>query len=121
MAAIQELEIDAILVGSRLATDYGFRNIWVETDSLLVIQVISSQIKCPWRKKQALYNIHCLMSKIDHWKITHVWREANRGADFLSKIDCPIKGGNIPVHLLPQARLDIAEEDFSGTLYPRMK
>ncbi|XP_077215523.1 uncharacterized protein LOC143850102 [Tasmannia lanceolata] len=96
--------------------------VWIEYDSLLAVNIINGKSECPskkLKKLQTLYNIQSLLSTMEHWEVSHVWREANRGADFLSKIDCPIKGENIPVHLLPKPLLDIAMEDSLGVLYPR--
>ncbi|XP_077251405.1 uncharacterized protein LOC143890570 [Tasmannia lanceolata] len=116
---IQELELEAIHYGLKLAITLNLHCVWIESDSLLAVNVINGKSECLWKKLQTLYNIQSLLSTMETWEVSHVWREANRGADFLSKIDCPVKGENIPVHRLSKPLLDIAVEDSLGVLYPR--
>ncbi|XP_077232615.1 uncharacterized protein LOC143869960 [Tasmannia lanceolata] len=117
---IQELELAAVHSGISLASTMGIKQLWIESDSLLAVNTIKGYYPCPRRRKRTLAGIRRNLSKLSDWKVTHIWREANRAADFLSKIDCPIKGNCIAGSPIPPLLADIEKEDLEGTLYFRL-
>ncbi|XP_077215524.1 uncharacterized protein LOC143850104 [Tasmannia lanceolata] len=89
---ISELELEAILEGVKLARSMDIRKLWIETDSMNALQIITGKCNCPWRKKVTLKLLQDLLTSFEMWKVSHQWREANQPADYLSKHDCPLKG-----------------------------
>ncbi|XP_077214707.1 uncharacterized protein LOC143849537 [Tasmannia lanceolata] len=120
VAAIQDLEIDAIHTGIQLARDLHIQSLWIESDSQIAVNVILNKIPCPWKKMLTLETIKANLEKFHSWEITHIWREGNRAVDFLSKSDCPCKGYNIPPSVFPFVLDVIIVEDFSGVPFLRL-
>ncbi|XP_077228261.1 uncharacterized protein LOC143861210 [Tasmannia lanceolata] len=117
---ILALEIRAILEGLQLAASLGIDKIWVEVDSKTTADVINGNSKIPWRCFHRIKVIHQLLSLFLQWKISHILREGNSVADFLSKWKCPCKGIDIPPFLSPPALLQLLDSDRSGTEFCRM-
>ncbi|XP_077233633.1 uncharacterized protein LOC143875936 [Tasmannia lanceolata] len=111
---IQELELEAICHGASLASSLNIDRLWIESDSLFAVNVIEGSVACPWKKRLSLAHLKNTLLKFVSWKVSHIWREANQPADFLSKADCPLKGS------LPHPLYDYVKEDDEGTLYYRL-
>ncbi|XP_077225232.1 uncharacterized protein LOC143859080 [Tasmannia lanceolata] len=47
--SIQELEMQAILVGTASARKLGLNHLWIESDSLFAVNAINGKIKCQWK------------------------------------------------------------------------
>ncbi|XP_077251955.1 uncharacterized protein LOC143891210 [Tasmannia lanceolata] len=118
--SINVLELEAIAFGLKSALQLNFQHIWIETDSSIAEKIISGVLCCPWKLLNTLDSIKLSLSSLTSWKISHVWREANRAADFLSKVDCMCKGANIATNLIPSALADIITDDSSGKVYTRL-
>ncbi|XP_045806456.1 uncharacterized protein LOC123899387 [Trifolium pratense] len=95
-----------------IATDNGWRNVWLETDSTLVVLAFKSASLVPWkirnRWNNCMYNITNM-----NFMISHIYREGNNCADALAKIGLTL------VHLsfwneLPQAILESYSSDRLG-------
>ncbi|XP_077215484.1 uncharacterized protein LOC143850044 [Tasmannia lanceolata] len=56
-ATIQQLEIDAIFYGIKLAREKNITNLWIESDSLRAVNTIRGLIPCIWKKKHILHQI----------------------------------------------------------------
>ncbi|XP_077215696.1 uncharacterized protein LOC143850322 [Tasmannia lanceolata] len=117
---IHLLEMKAIYYGIKLAAAKGCHNLWIESDSLLSVNVILHLWQTPWKAIPIIHNIRQILSTFTEWHISHIWREANAGADFLSKPDCYCEGDDIPIHLIPQELKVITSLDATGTSYPRL-
>ncbi|XP_077237074.1 uncharacterized protein LOC143878709 [Tasmannia lanceolata] len=72
---IQEAELEAIIRSVQLARNRNVENLWIESDSLNVVQIIRKQWPCPWRKIPALEKLHRDLLSLNSWKISHIWRE----------------------------------------------
>ncbi|XP_077252328.1 uncharacterized protein LOC143891669 [Tasmannia lanceolata] len=118
--SIQELELEAICHGASLASSLDIDRLWIESDSLLAVNVIEGSVPCPWKKRLPLAHLKNTLLKFASWKVSHIWREANRPADFLSKPDCPLKGSCIQGVSLSHPLYDYVKEDDEGTLYYRL-
>ncbi|XP_077227034.1 uncharacterized protein LOC143860333 [Tasmannia lanceolata] len=75
---ISELELEAILEGVKLARSMDIRKLWIETDSMNALQIITGKCNCPWRKKVTLELLQDLLTSFEMWKVSHQWREANQ-------------------------------------------
>ncbi|XP_077249091.1 uncharacterized protein LOC143888521 [Tasmannia lanceolata] len=117
---IHLLEMKAILHGIRLALMGGHDSIWIESDSLTAVNVISKKWECPWKAIPIIEEIRDALLQFQSWKLTHIWREANGAADFLSKPDCCCEGPVISPSILPPKLRDILALDAAGHMYPRL-
>ncbi|XP_077253759.1 uncharacterized protein LOC143892780 [Tasmannia lanceolata] len=117
---IHHLELEAILQGIILADKLNISKIWIESDSLSAVQVINMGQNCPWAKIPTVEGIHNALSKFISWEISHIWREANGAADYLSKKDYPSKGISLPPVQLPHDLKAIITADSNGTQYLRL-
>ncbi|XP_077226476.1 uncharacterized protein LOC143859710 [Tasmannia lanceolata] len=93
---ILALEIRAVLEGLRLASSWGLTKIWIEVDSKTAADIIMATSKTPWKCFTHIQVIHHLLSRLVQWKVSHIWREGNSVADYLSKQNCPCKGYGLP-------------------------
>ncbi|XP_077219071.1 uncharacterized protein LOC143853222 [Tasmannia lanceolata] len=118
--SINELEIESISKGIKLAISKGTDRLWIESDSLQAVSIIKGVLKCPWRQIAKVHQTLRDLNSLNYWHISHIWREANGAADFLSKTSCPIKGECISVLDLPRELLRIVASDSSGVPYVRM-
>ncbi|XP_061375835.1 uncharacterized protein LOC133317945, partial [Gastrolobium bilobum] len=96
-------ELWACLVGLELAWDRGFRQVWLEGDSLSAQQLITNGCHHDYPAANLVNRIRNLMQR--DWQIymSHIHREGNRVADFLAsysygfswviqEFDCPPSG-----------------------------
>ncbi|XP_077237378.1 uncharacterized protein LOC143879071 [Tasmannia lanceolata] len=117
---INIMELQAINRGLELAKSKNIGKIWVESDSLSAVETISKESKCPWKAIMLLDRIETLLSTFNNWKITHLWREGNQPADFLSKTDCICKGDDIQVQDIPPQLLVLIARDSTGAPHYRL-
>lgn len=78
----------AMLFGLKLLDNSSFV-IWLELDSLILVQILRGEIHCPWHIYYYVHVIRAYLQKCTH-KITHIYRESNSVADGLANeaIDC---------------------------------
>ncbi|XP_077234746.1 uncharacterized protein LOC143876958 [Tasmannia lanceolata] len=117
---IFELELFAIEKGIQLASTLSARNIWVESDSKFAVDILNGSLAIPWRQTMRIRRIKFALCAFIHHKITHIWREANSAADYLSKRNCPMKGWNVPGSRSTYELSNIIEEDGEGSQYLRL-
>lgn len=70
-------ETMAILTAMEIAIQKGWRDLWVESDSLTVVQNLNAN-RVPWKLKFRWDTCRRNLSKLC---ITHIFREANQAAD----------------------------------------
>ena len=78
-------EARALRDGLRLAIQAGFTNIIIEGDNKTVIQALKGMVHVPWKISTIIEDIHAWQTHGIQLTITHVFREANMAADWLSK------------------------------------
>jgi len=69
----------------RAAIAAGFPNLHIEADNKVLIQAIQGQIQPPWEIQVLVQDIHYYLQSCNHVLINHIFREANRVADWLAK------------------------------------
>ncbi|XP_077236556.1 uncharacterized protein LOC143878125 [Tasmannia lanceolata] len=115
---IYSLEIQAI-TGVAAAMTLRITKLWIEADSTFVVDSVDKSSHPPWKNLQDIKKAWRYPNNID-WRITHIWREANFAADYLSKRSYPCNGENIPIHSIPLPLLEILSKDQSGEIYQRL-
>ena len=76
----------ALHQGIRLAIDHGARNLIIEGDNLLVINFLLGKWSTLWQLANTIDDIKRLLHHTEHWEARHVYREANRAADWLANV-----------------------------------
>ncbi|XP_010277562.1 PREDICTED: uncharacterized protein LOC104611957 [Nelumbo nucifera] len=117
---IFSLELLAIWRGLVLAVGQGIKAIWVESDSLSAVRVINKQWSCPHKATRCLYHIWELLTTFEKYRVSHSWREANRAADHLAKMDLPFTDVVLWPVDFPDPLVDIIREDAEGMEYYRL-
>lgn len=113
------VELWAIWRGLVLASGLGIRVIWVESDSMSVVKTINKQQSYNSRASSCLKNIWGLLKKFDKYEVSHVWRESNRAADCLSKMDRVENDVVISPGDFPERLRNIIKDDAQGRWYNR--
>jgi len=85
-------ESRALRDGLGAAVRAGYYALDVEGDNSLVIAAVSTNTGIPWRVRTVIHDIQRLFLQIPDSRITHVYREANLAADWLSKLGHSITG-----------------------------
>ncbi|XP_062028777.1 uncharacterized protein LOC133744735 [Rosa rugosa] len=78
-----DAEVLAVIEAMRIAWAKSWTHIWLETDSILVVQYFKNPNLIPWRLRIAWYN--CLyLTRMIHFRVSHTFREGNTVADALA-------------------------------------
>jgi len=79
-------ESRALRDGLEAAVRAGYSALDVEGDNSLVIAAVTTNLGIPWRVRTVIHDIQQLFMQVPDSRITHVYREANLAADWLSKL-----------------------------------
>ncbi|KAL4332129.1 hypothetical protein GQ457_07G014660 [Hibiscus cannabinus] len=115
------VELTAIWRGLHLALSLGIRAIWIESDSLSAVKTINGDQ--PGRPKTTsgcyLTEIRELLANFESYRVTHSWREANKAADYVSRIDVGLEDAVFWPPDFPVMLHDIIMDDAQGRVYFR--
>ncbi|XP_059636390.1 uncharacterized protein LOC132278583 isoform X2 [Cornus florida] len=113
------VELWAIWRGLVLASSLGIKVIWVESDSRSAVKSINREQPYSPKASSCLNHIWELLKKFEKYRVSHSWRETNRAADHLSKMD--LSGSDVVLWPtdFPTRLHDIIMDDARGTRYPR--
>ncbi|KAI5677248.1 hypothetical protein M9H77_08198 [Catharanthus roseus] len=118
-------EATGILYGLKLVRSLGFSDIQVQSDSLLLDQLLIGKARTTWALDRLIQEIlqslpSSLVTQL-HAQIIQVYREANQVADALTNFGCDLKG-EVIFHSLDQLSPQICEAcilDSTGRLICR--
>ena len=85
-ASILVAEATALRNGLRAAVEAGFSKVIIEGDNQILIQAIQGLIQPPWEIQVLVQDIHYHIQSCVYAIVTHIFREANRAADWLAKL-----------------------------------
>lgn len=112
-------ELWAIWRGLIVASSLGIKVIWVESDSMSVVKTINKEQPYGPKASSCLKHTWKLLKKFDKYLVSHSWRETNRAADYLSKMDLPGSDVVLWPGDFPSGLSRIIKEDALGTKYYR--
>ncbi|KAL2237402.1 UNVERIFIED_CONTAM: putative ribonuclease H protein, partial [Sesamum indicum] len=116
-----QAELRAIHRGLKICIEKGFHNIWIETDAMVIIKLISSPRQGAWDHQITLQSIRKLLRQIEY-KISHIFREGNQVAAFLANQVCTSQQLSILTkEHLPSKVKDIVNLDSCGLPHVRLK
>jgi len=79
-------ESRALRDGLQAALSSSFHRLVIEGDNAIVIGAFKKELQVPWRIKTIMRDIQVLAQQASFIQITHIYREANMAADWLSKL-----------------------------------
>ena len=68
----------------KLATDLGYPKLWLEGDSLNIINTLNNKNSISWLIEAMVMEIKSLIHKFEKVVISHTYREANGVADWVA-------------------------------------
>lgn len=78
-------EAFALHKGIQEAVKLQIRRLYIEGDNLLVINAVKGVWSTPWKLDTIIKDINNLLSQhFDFWDLSHIYREANQGADWIA-------------------------------------
>ena len=78
-------ELSAAIYALEIAWNKGWHTLWLECDSIWVVQLLSSKSKTvPWKIKHRWLRCLTYISRMN-FKVSHIYREGNSVADSLAK------------------------------------
>ena len=116
---ITRAELFAIYYGLLLAWDRGFRDVFIESDSLLAVSKVNGDLRPTDQFYQIVRACKDLLSRTWRCRVVHTYREANMCADYLASW---AHGGNVDITHLdhPPGQLHhFLQEDLLGVARPR--
>jgi ribonuclease HI len=78
-------ELAGVFRAIELADLHHWYNLWIETDSLLVVKAFKSDVNIPWSLRNRWFNCQLILRNMN-FLITHIYREGNECADTLANI-----------------------------------
>lgn len=112
-------ELWAIWRGLVLALSLRIKVLWVESDSMSAVKTINKEQQYGPKVDNCLKRIWKLLIKFDKYKISHSWRESNKAADNLSRMDLPGHDVVLWPADFPNSLWKIIKDDARGKLYRR--
>ncbi|KAL4331213.1 hypothetical protein AHAS_Ahas13G0477600 [Arachis hypogaea] len=80
-----KVELWGVLQGLKMAWDLGFKKATLETDSKAVLQTLQKKEETQNHPEALVRSIGQILKRDWQLNIKHVYREANRSADWLAK------------------------------------
>ncbi|KAL2228320.1 UNVERIFIED_CONTAM: putative ribonuclease H protein [Sesamum indicum] len=114
-------EVFALFKALQLCRADNITWIWIEVDGNCILHLVQQSEKAHWFLKHMLTHI-CLMLKKVEYKITHIYREGNKAADYLANLACSTNSSKLLKGKELQGQLvGIIECDRQGIPYIRTK
>jgi len=107
-------EARAVKDGLLMALHTGFTTIDVEGDNLVVIQALTGSRHIPWQISHIIRDIQQILHDDRRISFTHVLREANMAADWLSKFGHSITNTFTSDFCFSPVLSQIVADDFIG-------
>ena len=118
--SVLKAELRAILRGLKLAKEASISKLWINTDSIAVVNVLTNHPGWHTENHSIIQQCKQLLSW-EGWEthLTHCYREANQVADMLAKIaiDRPL---GVRIYREPPVEVqDSVHADSTGVFWPR--
>lgn len=80
-------EARSLMQGIYCCVEMGYVNGYIEVDSLILVQVLKTEIEVPWSIVHEVRLIWRWMGLLN-CSLSHTYRENNKGVDFLANLGC---------------------------------
>ncbi|WCJ40112.1 hypothetical protein M5689_021043 [Euphorbia peplus] len=115
-----EAELWGIVTGINITREAGTHRLEVETDCVEVVSFINNLCPLHHPSHALIRAIQNLLSKLDCYRISHVFLEMNRCADFLANKAVTLPIGITPFLDPPEDLLHLLKDDYHGVALPRI-
>jgi len=78
-------EARALKDGVKATAHLGIKHLQIEGDNATAIRTLSGEVSLPWQIAAITKDVQVLLRDMDYVSISHVYREANMAANWLSK------------------------------------
>ncbi|KAK9990739.1 hypothetical protein SO802_025724 [Lithocarpus litseifolius] len=99
-------ELWALRDGLSLAIQLGIRNLVVELDAKVIVKMLNNADNSNKKFSPLLFDCRSLMARFTQVQVAHVFREANRCADYLAKNGCCMREDFVIFDVSPSNELD---------------
>ena len=99
-------ELWALRDGLSLAIQLGIRNLKVELDAKVIVEMLNNADSSNKKFSPLLLDCRSLMASFTQVWVAHVFREANRCADYLAKNGCYMREDFVIFDVSPFNELD---------------
>ena len=113
-ASVLIAEATALRNGLHAAVDAGFCRILIESDSQILIQAILGVIQPPWEIQVLIHDIKQFIQSCIQVEVAHIFREANRAADWLAKLGLSLSSTCVWNQITNRQLLCIIHQDSLG-------
>ncbi|KAL2227910.1 UNVERIFIED_CONTAM: putative ribonuclease H protein [Sesamum indicum] len=114
-------EVFALFKALQLCQTENIPRIWIEVDANCILHLVQQSEKAHWPLKHMLTHIRLMLKKVEY-KITHIYREGNKAADYLANLACSTNSSKLLRGEEIQGQLvGIIECDRQGIPYIRTK
>jgi ribonuclease HI len=113
-------ELWGIFEGMKLAKSRNIPRLEVQVDSTAVLQCLSSANNGSIRGRSLVRKIQGLMEQDIEVQFKHVYREANKVADWLANLGCTLANGSIFYEFPPREVQALVDDDVSEVSTSRM-
>jgi ribonuclease HI len=113
-------ELWGIFEGMKLAKSRNIPRLEVQVDSTAVLQCLSSANNGSIRGRRLVRKIQGLMEQDIEVQFKHVYREANKVADWLANLGCTLANGSIFYEFPPREVQALVDDDVSEVSTSRM-
>ena len=115
-----QAELWALRDGLQLCLQNQAQAVHVDLDSKTIVDALNSQDYSNSIVSSIMEDCKYMISRIPQTCCRHVYREANRCADFLAKVGTSIEGDFTVFHSSPVDLLSLLEEDANGVHVNRL-
>ena len=113
-------ELWALRDGLSLAIQLGIRNLEVELDAKVIVEMLNNANSSNKKFSPLLLDCRSLMASLTQVRVAHVLREANRCANYLAKNGCYMREDFVIFYVYPSNELDnLLVFDSNGLYYYR--
>ena len=119
VGSVLSAELWGILIGIQIAWNRGIRKLWIESDSLIAVNLVRKGCLPSHQYHNLVCSIRSYMDKQWHLRVTHTHREGNRVADALANEGSCNGPTTLFLHSPPFCVIDLLRDDSSEVSLPR--
>jgi ribonuclease HI len=113
-------ELWGVLEGLSIAKAHNINKLEVQIDSTVVLQCLTSSKECRIRGRRLVQRIRGLIGEDMEVQFKHVYREANKVADYLANLGCNLVNGITLFDVPPREVQQLVDDDVLGVSTSRM-
>ncbi|XP_057840465.1 uncharacterized protein LOC131050280 [Cryptomeria japonica] len=80
------VEASAAHIGLHMAKREGFTKVWLESDSLNIVNCLSGRMDPSWMTANLIKDCQDIINELVDFKISHLYQEGNKVADLLPNL-----------------------------------